>query len=130
MFRFILEAKPISLNQSRFKRGNSCPNEFLSIKYDLYQSFYESFEVYSQSDIVFSKTLFLRVELVDAAAQTLCNKCRKFQDVPKMPKLLSRTFSTSAYERQNPRGIKFVTRLHLDLTNLLEHKSNTFFETF
>ena len=71
MFRFILEAKPISLNQSRFKRGNSWPNEFLSIKYDLYQSFYESFEVYSQSDIVFSKTLFLRVELVDAAAQTL-----------------------------------------------------------
>ena len=44
-------------------------------------------------------------------------------------RVLSGTFSTSAYEYQNPKDIKFVTRLHPGLTNLQKQKSNAFLET-
>ena len=47
MFNFLLENNLVSPNQSGFKPGDSCINQLLSITQEIFQSFYEGFEVRS-----------------------------------------------------------------------------------
>ena len=43
MFTFFTESKWISPNQSRFRPGDSCVNQLLSITHEIYKSFDEGF---------------------------------------------------------------------------------------
>ena len=45
MFEFFIENNLISKNQSGFRPGDSCINQFLSITHEIYQSFDDSLEV-------------------------------------------------------------------------------------
>ena len=45
MFTFFPENDLISLNQSRFRPGNSCVNQLLAITHKIYKSFDDGFEV-------------------------------------------------------------------------------------
>ena len=45
MFKFFLENKLISPNQSEFKPGDSCTNQLLAITHEIYKSFNDGFEV-------------------------------------------------------------------------------------
>ena len=45
MFRFFLDHKLISTNQSGFKPGDSCINQLLSITHEIYKSFDDGLEV-------------------------------------------------------------------------------------
>ena len=45
MFRFLIENNLISSNQSGFKPGDSCIDQFLSITHETYKSFDDGFEV-------------------------------------------------------------------------------------
>ena len=45
MFKFFIEKDLISANQSGFKSGDCCVNQFLSISHDIYKSFDCSYEV-------------------------------------------------------------------------------------
>ena len=47
MFRFFLDNKLISTNQSGFKPGDSCINQLLSITHEIYKSFDDGLEVRS-----------------------------------------------------------------------------------
>ena len=47
MFRFFLDNKLISTNQSGFKPGDSCMNQLLSITHEIYKSFDDGLEVRS-----------------------------------------------------------------------------------
>ena len=47
MFRFFLDNKLISTNQSGFKPGDSCINQLLSITHKIYKSFDDGLEVRS-----------------------------------------------------------------------------------
>ena len=47
MFRFFLDNKLISTNQSSFKPGDSCINQLLSITHEIYKSFDDGLEVRS-----------------------------------------------------------------------------------
>ena len=49
MFRFFLDNKLISTNQSGFKPGDSCMNQLLSITHEIYKSFDDGLEVRSVS---------------------------------------------------------------------------------
>ena len=46
---FFIEKKLISPNQSGFKPGDSCINQFLAITHEIYKSFDDGFEVRSGS---------------------------------------------------------------------------------
>ena len=45
MFKFFIENKLVSSNQSRFKPVDSCINQLLVIIHEIYKSFDEKFEV-------------------------------------------------------------------------------------
>ena len=45
MFGFFLDKGLISANQSGFKPGGSCINQFLSITHNIYKSFNDGYEV-------------------------------------------------------------------------------------
>ena len=45
MFKFFIESKLVSSNQSRFKPVDSCINQLLVIIHEIYKSFDEGFEV-------------------------------------------------------------------------------------
>ena len=45
MFSFFIENGLISQNQSRFKPGDSCINQVLSITHEIYKSFDDGWEV-------------------------------------------------------------------------------------
>ena len=47
MFRFFLDNKLITMNQSGFKPGNSCINQLLSITHLIYKSFDDRLEARS-----------------------------------------------------------------------------------
>ena len=44
-FEFLIENELISSNQSGFKPGESCVNQFLSITCEIYKSLYDWYEV-------------------------------------------------------------------------------------
>ena len=44
LFEYFIENNLISLNQSGFKPGDSCPNQIISITHEIYQSFDDGFE--------------------------------------------------------------------------------------
>ena len=44
IFKFFIENELISPNQSGFKPGDSCINQFLSITHEIYESFHDGFE--------------------------------------------------------------------------------------
>ena len=44
-FKYFIENKVISPNQSGFKPGDSCTNQLISITHQIYQSFDDGFEV-------------------------------------------------------------------------------------
>ena len=45
MFQFLIENNLISKNQSRFRPGDSCINQLLSIPHELYQSFDDNLDI-------------------------------------------------------------------------------------
>ena len=45
IFKFFIENKLISPNQSGFKPGDSCINQLLAITHEIYKSFDDGFEV-------------------------------------------------------------------------------------
>ena len=45
MFSFFIENNLITQKQSRFKPGNSCINQLLSVTHKIYKSFDDGFEV-------------------------------------------------------------------------------------
>ena len=45
MFKFFIENELISPNQSGFKPGDSCINQFLAITHEIYKSFDDGIEV-------------------------------------------------------------------------------------
>ena len=47
MFEFFIQNNLITLNQSGFKAGDSCINQFISITQEIYKSFDDGYEVRS-----------------------------------------------------------------------------------
>lgn len=45
MYPYLIGNNPMSQNQSSFKQGDSCINQFLSITYEIYNSFDNGFVV-------------------------------------------------------------------------------------
>ena len=45
LFEYFIESDFISPNQSGFKPGDSCTNQLISIRHEIYQSFDDGFEV-------------------------------------------------------------------------------------
>ena len=46
MFKFFIENELIASNQSGFKTGDSCVNQLMSIKYEIYKSLDEGHEIW------------------------------------------------------------------------------------
>ena len=45
MFGFFFDKGIISANKSRFKPGDSCINEFLSLTHKIYKLFHDAYEI-------------------------------------------------------------------------------------
>ena len=51
MFRLFVDNKPITMNQSSFKPGDSCVSQLLSITHEIYRSFNDGLDVRSVLDL-------------------------------------------------------------------------------
>ena len=78
MFEFVIANNLISKNQSRFRPGDSCINQSLSITHQIYQSFHDNLKVGAVfSDIskafdkVWHKGLILKLKQNDVSDKIL-----------------------------------------------------------
>ena len=70
MFRFFLDNKLITMNQSSLKTGHSCLNQMLAVGHEIYKSFDNGLEVRSvfldiskTFDKVWNEGVFFKLEL-------------------------------------------------------------------
>ena len=82
IFKFFIENKLISPNQSGFKPGDSCINQLLAITHEIYKSFDDGFEVRSGSldiskafDKVWHESLTFKLKQNDISGNLLNLLC-------------------------------------------------------